>query len=157
MLSRVLPRSANAVMSAILYVVPAPYPCSTRAHKNIRIARYFFPMHSRKVLMPSKLARGKSALAISYRRPDSMGSLVVACIIDARDNASGVHKGSISCSAARGSIPICYARSYRHLGKFPVCYRRPRQCIWRARVQYLVSCRPGQYTFMLRTQLAPPG
>ena len=41
-------------------------------------------------------------------------------------------------NAARGSIPICYARSYRRLGKYTVCHRRPRQNVWRARVQYLV-------------------
>ena len=41
-------------------------------------------------------------------------------------------------SAARGSMPIFYTRRYRHLGKCAVCHRRPRQDIWRARVQYLV-------------------
>ena len=38
MLSCVIPPSANAVMSAIMDVVPAPYPYSTR---DVKIARYF--------------------------------------------------------------------------------------------------------------------
>ena len=37
-------------------------------------------------------------------------------------------------SAAHRSIPIFYTRSYRRQGKCTVCHRRPRQDIWRARV-----------------------
>ena len=40
--------------------------------------------------------------------------------------------------AARGSVPIFDVRSYRHLEKCTVCHRRPRQDVWRVRVQFFV-------------------
>ena len=42
-----------------------------------------------------------------------------------------------SFNTARGSVVICYARSYRRLGKGTVCHRRPRQDVCRVRMQYL--------------------
>ena len=71
--------------------------------------------------------------------PDTEGAVSWWLASSTPETVRRAYTGAVSrFCAARGGIPICYARSYRHLGKCSVCHRHQRQDVWRAREQYLV-------------------
>ena len=97
----------------------------TSAVSRFRAARGNIPMAGTSEVSRFHAARG--SIPMCYARRNRRQKYI-------REKSSAVSR----FCAARGSIPVLYARSIAAL-----CPRRPRQDVWRARVQYFVSAPHG--------------